>query len=189
MYVRYTDSSASTLDPAYPMLIQGSWGTLPDNFAQGFDSFLYDKLNGYAYATKGNQYIRYTDGSASTVDNRYPRDILTDWGVSVSFSEGFDSMIQLSTGKTFVTKGPLYIRYSGTARNLVDAGYPLRLDGGWGSLTENFRNGFDAMEVFPNGKVYVVKGSQYIRYSDTSASRVDDGYPVPIKGSWGDVPQ
>ena len=189
MYVRYTDSSAATLDPAYPRLIQGSRGNLPEKFAQGFDSFLYDKVKGLAYATKGNQYIRYTDGSASTVANGYPRDISTDWGVSGSMSTGFDSMIQLSNGKTYVTKGPLYIRYSGKARNVVDAGYPVRFAYGWGTLPEDFKNGFDAMEVLPDGKVYVIKGSQYIRFSDSTASRMDNGYPIPIKGHWGNVPQ
>ena len=189
MYVRYTDGSASILDPAYPMLIQGSWGILPDNFAQGFDSFLYIEGNGKAYATKGSQYIRYSDESASTVDSGYPLDIATNWGVSGDFSAGFDSMTQLSNGKTYVTKGSSYVRYSNNGLYPVDEGYPSEFGGNWGSLPENFKSGFDAMTVFPNGKIYVFRGSQYIRYSDNTASQVDDGYPLPIKGNWGNVPQ
>ena len=189
MYVRYTDSSANTLDPAYPKLMQGFWGNLPDNFAQSFDSVLSIKGNGKTYATKGSQYIRYSDKSASTVDSGYPIDLSTEWGVSGDFSAGFDSMAQLSNGKTFVTKGPWYIRYSDENLSTIDDGYPKKIADEWGSLPKDFESGFDAMALLPDGKTYVSRGSKYIRYSDPSASQVDDGYPLPIKGNWGNVPQ
>ena len=189
MYARYKDGGW-TLDPAYPSLMQGNWGNLADNFAQGFDSFLYNKGNGHAYATKGSQYIRYTDGKASTVAEGYPRDISKNWGVSGIFSNGFDSMVQLKNKLTYATKDNLYVRYSNFDLNKVDDGYPHDLSaGGWGDLPEKFKTGFDAMAVLPNGKLYVTRGSQYIRYSDTAGNTIDSGYPKPIKGNWGDVPQ
>ncbi|KAL9964387.1 hypothetical protein ACROYT_G028019 [Oculina patagonica] len=139
MYVQYTDSNARTLNPAYPMLINGN---LPDNFAQGFDSFLYDHERGHAYATKGDQYIRYTDGLATRVDKGYPRQISSDWGVSRIISAGFDSMMQQPNGITYATKGPLYVRYHDRAKAIVDEGYPRRLDNDWGNLPENFKKRF-----------------------------------------------
>ena len=187
MYARYKDGGW-TLDPAYPSLMQGNWGNLPDNFAQGFDSFLNSKVNGHAYATKGSQYIRYTDGKASTVDEGYPLDISKPWGVSGIFSNGFDSMVQVDK-RTYATKGNLYVRYSDFGSNKVDDGYPRELSWGWGNLPEKFKTGLDAMEVLPNGKLYVTRGSQYIRYSNPAGSTIDPGYPLPIKGNWGDVPQ
>ncbi len=99
-------------------------------------------------------------------------------------------MTQFPNGKTYVTKGPLYARYSDEDLYEVDAGYPKRLDSGeWGDLPENFKSGFDAMEVILNGKLYVVKGTEYIRYSNPSSLQVDAGYPLPIRGNWGNVPQ
>jgi len=41
--------------------------------------------------------------------------------------------------------------------------------------------------VWPNGKVYFFKGSQYARY-DVKADRVDSGYPQPIQGLWPGFP-
>ncbi|XP_078381069.1 extracellular protease-like isoform X2 [Oculina patagonica] len=189
IYVRYTDTNARTLNPAYPTLINDGFDNLPENFTQGFDSFIFNKLFGHPYATRGDQYIRFTDGKASTVSKGYPHQIYGNWGVSRSMSTGFDSMTQLPNGKTYVTKGPLYVRYSDKALEVVDSGYPKRLDSGeWGNLPENFKSGFDAMEVIPNGQLYVIKGTEYLRYSNPF-SHVDAGYPLPIKGNWGDVPQ
>ncbi|KAL9964384.1 hypothetical protein ACROYT_G028016 [Oculina patagonica] len=190
IYARYTDRHANTLNPANPVLLNDGFDDLPEKFTQGFDSFIYNKLNGYPYATKGGQYIKFTDGKASSVVGGYPFDIYGHWGISRSMSTWFDSMTQLPNGKTYVTKGPLYVRYSDEDLYEVDAGYPKRLDSGeWGNLPENFKSGFDAMEVFPNGKLYVVKGTEYIRYSNPSSLQVDTGYPQPIKGHWGNVPQ
>lgn len=45
---------------------------------------------------------------------------------------------------------------------------------------------FDAAVLAPNGKLYLFRGSQYVRLSPGGA--VDDGYPKPIKGNWGGMP-
>ncbi|KAL9964457.1 hypothetical protein ACROYT_G028102 [Oculina patagonica] len=191
MYVRYTDSSAVTPNPAYPVLINDRFENLPEDFTQGFDSFFLNDVYGHAFATKGSQYIRFEDGNVTTVDFGYPRSINWFWwGVSGSMSTGFDSSVQLPTGLAYVTRGPLYVRYSDKYQSTVDAGYPKRLDSGeWGNLPENFESGFDAMAIFPDGKLYVTKGTEYLRYSNPSSLQIDDGYPKPIKGDWGNVPQ
>jgi hypothetical protein len=43
--------------------------------------------------------------------------------------------------------------------------------------------GIDAGVVWPNGKAYFFRGSQYLRY-DIAADHVDSGYPLDIAGHW-----
>ena len=187
VYIRYSDTSASTIDTGYPALIKGNWGALPDLFVQGFDS-MSTLRNGKTYVTKGGQYIRYSDLSASTVDSGYPLPIEGLWGATpASFNAGFDAMAVLSNNKLYVTKGNQYIRYSDADGSVVDSGYPLQLQGNWGSLDADFAASFDSMALLGNGKAYATKGKKYIRYSDSWASQVDWGYPLNIKGNWGTI--
>ncbi|WP_371830632.1 hypothetical protein, partial [Candidatus Entotheonella palauensis] len=103
-----------------------------------------------------------------------------------NFKTSFDSMIILeysNVDRLYVEKGAEYIRYSDSGSyTVIDGGYPQRLDGGnWGNLPPNFRDGFDSMAVMLYDNVqrlYVTKGTEYIRYSDAgSYTVVDSGYP------------
>lgn len=180
-YVRYSDDNASTVDSDYPLAIAGRWGDLPDSFKGGFDAMA-TLPNGKIYVTKGDQYARYSDKNATTVD--YIAPIKGRWGdLPDSFNEGFDSMAVLPNGKIYVTKGSQYVRYSDKNASTVD--YVESIEGRWGDLPDSFNEGFDAMGTLPNGSIYVIKGGQYVRYSDQNASTVDAGYPLPVEGNWG----
>ena len=104
------------------------------------------------------------------------------------FDYGFDSIARLPNGRTYITKGNVYIRYSDRSASTIDSGYPALIKGNWGALPDVFVQGFDSMSTLRNGKTYVTKGGQYVRYSDSSASTVDSGYPLPIQGLWGATP-
>ena len=99
----------------------------------------------------------------------------------------FDSMALLGNGKVYVTKGNQYVRYSSAGATKMDEGYPQRITGGnWGDLPSAFRSGFDSMALLDNGKVYVTKGDQYIRYADAEADEIDEGFPQSLtRGNWG----
>ena len=79
----------------------------------------------------------------------------------------------------------LEIGFGQLSSDKTDAGYPKPIAGNWGNLPAAFQTGFDSMCMLPNGKIYVTRGTQYVRYSDANASTVDAGYPQPISGNWG----
>ena len=101
------------------------------------------------------------------------------------FNYGFDSMTRWTNGRTYVTRGNIYIRYSDSPASEIDDGYPKLIKGNWGNLPDSFLAGFDSMSTLNNGKTYVTKGSQYVRYS---GSNLDIGYPLPLQGNWGRLP-
>ncbi len=148
--------------------------------------------NGKVYVTKGNQYVRYSSAGAAKMDEGYPQPITGgNWGdLPPAFRSGFDSMALLDNDKVYVTKGDQYIRYADAEADEIAEGYPQPItEGSWGDLPPAFRSGFDSMTLLGNGKVYVTKGNQYVRYSSAGATEIDEGYPQPISGgNWGDVP-
>lgn len=145
--------------------------------------------NGKTYATFGHLYVRYSDAGANRIDVGYPKPIAGNWGaLPPAFFAGFDSMATLPDGKTYVTKGDQYVRYSDPDARFVDPTYPRRLAGNWGNLPREFESGFDSICTLSNGKTYITRGAQYLRYSDPSANKVDQGYPKPLNGNWGTLP-
>lgn len=166
------------------------------NFYEYFSSDI-DSINtlpnGKTYITKGEWYIRYSDESASNIDKGYPMPLVGNWGFSDKigrFAEGFDSMATLPNGKTYITKGEHYLRYSDENATEIDEGFPKSIAEHWGAIKPDAEfDGFDAMAKLQNGKTYIFKGSQYYRYSDEAATTLDEGYPKPIAGNWGDLPE
>ena len=133
-YVRLTGSS---MDSGYPKKLKKGWGKLPESFAKGFDS-MSTLPNGKTYVTKGNQYIRYSDRNAMKIDFGYPKPLHIYWGLlPVKFRSSFDSMVLTRDGKTYVTKGRHYIRYSDLSGSIVDTGYPKEIKSNWGGISSS----------------------------------------------------
>jgi hemopexin len=58
----------------------------------------------------------------------------------------------------------------------------------WPGMPESFYKGIDAAVVRQdNGKLYMFKDGQYVRFSSVAAG-VDAGYPKPIAGNWPGLP-
>lgn len=187
MYVRWSDPNGNIVDPNYPRPIQGNWDTLPFPFDEGFDAMVV-LPNKKTYIFKGDQYIRYSDPDANIIDVGYPRPIAGNWGqLPDRFNQKIDAGGLLPNGCTYLTSGDQYVRYSDDWGEVVDPGYPMPLNGPglWGDLPPSFQGSFDSMSTLPNGKTYVTKGSEYLRYSDNNGTQIDAGYPFPIAGYWG----
>lgn len=177
-----------TLDSGYPLLINlGGWGALKNNFSKRFDSLFNCADRSKTYATSGPNYIRYSDSWAEEIDSGYPRPIKGYWGnLDPDFLKGFDSGCNIkSYGKTYVTKGKYYVRYSDDYCIKVDQGYPKRISDNWQNLPPTFNDGFDSM-LGAGTRVFITKGTQYVRFTGKTFS-VDAGYPKNIRGQFGGV--
>jgi len=142
--------------------------------------------NGKAYMFHGSGYIRY-DVAGDRMDAGYPLPIDGNWpGLVDSFASNIDAVVMWDNGKAYVFAGNQYVRYD-VAADSADAGYPLLIAGPWRGFPSAFEASIDAGVIWPNGKAYFFKGSQYIRY-DVGADSTDPGYPRPIAGNWPGLP-
>jgi hypothetical protein len=183
-YVRY-DPAADKADPGYPAPIKGNWRGLPDRFTRNLDAAVLWP-NHKAYLFKGNQYCRY-DVAGDAMDRGYPARIAGNWpGFPPAFEASVDAAVVWNNGKAYFFKGDQYIRYD-VASDRTDPGYPLPIAGNWAGLPGEFQSGIDAVVLWNNGKAYLFKGRQYVRY-DLASDRVDAGYPLPIAGNWVGLP-
>jgi hypothetical protein len=148
------------------------------NWHSGIDAALDTTDAGKIYFFKGSQYLRFTDARA---DQGYPLPMPGGWrGLPASWRSGIDAAVAFApTQKIYLFKGNEYVRLTGTQ---VDAGYPLRLPGGWRGLPTAWHTGIDAALYYePTQKMYFFKGNQYVRLTGVE---VDQGYPQALPGGW-----
>lgn len=85
--------------------------------------------------------------------------------------------------KAFFFSGDKYIRYD-AATDRIDDGYPLAVGGFWTGLSAaGFDTNIDAALDWGNGKLFLFKGPNYLRYSIVE-DKADDGYPLAIADQW-----
>ena len=92
-----------------------------------------------------------------------------------------------SNDAVYLFSGDEYIRYTDVGDGRDD-GYPRRIKGAWIGIPASFQSNIDAaLWRESNGKIYLFKGSQYVRLEGSNAT-MDAGYPQPIAGNWNGLP-
>jgi len=101
-----------------------------------------------------------------------------------AFLKKFDaSMYSFINDKIYVFSKDYYIRYTKDFK--IEDGYPKPIKGNWTGFPDNFTEGIDASLYSKiNNKVYIFKGSEYIRIDPNNSWQRDPGYPKPIAGNW-----
>ncbi|MEU8385598.1 neuraminidase-like domain-containing protein, partial [Streptosporangium sp. NPDC048865] len=142
----------------------------------------------------GDQYVRYSDaGGYDQVDEGYPRVIAealpAELGVAElpeAFRDAIDAAFQDADGAVYLFAGTRYLRIA--AGRAAEA--PVA--GAWGVVDNAFRAPGATVEAAftsRDGDLYVFCGGQYARYRMTRLKAVEDGYPRPVAGDWGNLPE
>ena len=196
-YYRYSSPDQTFVDETYPRRLAGNWaqeGTgyvLPDAFASGISAALRTTAGNVVFFS-GQSYARVDTAPAT------PRSNSQDWGVvrNVIQSQNVVSAAYVDpAGKTYVFGGDQFVRYTGTAYDFVDEGFPLQISTRWPSLPDNFRSDIDAALSFKSPVdnvqwLYLFKGTSYVRFSTGDLTQMDAGYPktnldaIKAEGLW-----
>ena len=186
-YVRYTGDRYDYVDDGYPKLIATDLANelglagLPESFQYGIDAAVRG-VDAQIYLFKGRHYIQ---SGASEM-----RPIKDTWGVIDNEFTRTDSETQIiaavvsPAGQLYVFKGDQYIRYGDVEQEFVDEGFPKPIKDNWGNLPVTFEAGVDGGFVL-EGKTYLLKQGEYVRYSDDTYQRIDSIYPQPFQYRWG----
>lgn len=140
-----------------------------------------DLGGGKAYLFTGSRYSRFDLGAGRT-DAGYPLAINQRSWPGLPWADGIDAAVTYGNGKVYLLKGGEYVRFDVKA-DRVDPGYPKPIDQRtWPGLP--WTSGIDAAVNGGNGKVYLFKGGEYVRF-DIQADRVEAGYPKPVdQATW-----
>ncbi len=138
------------------------------------------------YFFVGDRYYRY-DFTRDRVADGYPKPIAGNW---VGFDQlpggprDLDAGFNAGNGKAYFFKGDQYLRFD-VASDRVDSGYPRPIAGNWPGL-ERLAGGardLDGVLAVSGSKLYVFKGSQYVRYNLTQGDKTDARYPLDLSGA------
>lgn len=192
-YVRYSQPDLTEVDDGYPRSIESLLGELPGkraplplNFQLDLDAVLYD--NGVLYLFKDKQFVRSDENSTSAL---VPLDIKGTWGrVSNPFfalnadqQPRVDAAFVAPDNALYVFKGSQYLRYTDPTSDFVDEGYPREIRDLWVDLPDDFKKGVDGAFVF-DGRTYLWRSKQFVRYGDFSYKRMDPIYPQLFTNRW-----
>ncbi|NMO53768.1 hypothetical protein HH310_21615 [Actinoplanes sp. TBRC 11911] len=166
--------------PWRPSPLKEQWDSLP--FAQVDAAFATD--DGRTYVFSGDRFVRYSDPAHTRLDDGFPAMISAFWGKTVNLiaSGGrVDAALALDD-HTYLFSGDQFVRYTGTAYETVDGGYPRLLS----ALNREPRltnlavelTGVDAAFA-DRGTVYLVSGEAIHAVSATAYRRYADLVPDP----------
>lgn len=190
-YVRYSDNDYRSVDTGYPKSIRENFaieaqGVMVDT-AGGIDAavLLPETTNAQTQETQPAQILLFK--GSQTYDSVSPQSQALLERIPAQknvFESGIDTGFIDKEGVAWFFKGSQHIRYQSFENDYVDEGYPKAIRDHWGNLPESFEQNIDHSFVF-EGKTYLVRGNEYVRYSHPDYQRLDALYPQPFTFRWG----
>lgn len=192
-YFRYSGPDYTVLDEGYPKKIanwntQEDFGTFPEAFNSGI-SAAFTAQDNKSHFFSGNQYASSEPGTA-------PSQIKDKWALvrnNIQSNNRLDAGFVAPDGKTYLFSGDQFYRYKTSDYSACDEGYPKKIKGNWGNLPDSFWEKIDAALTWKlDGidRLYLFRGSYYVRYSGGNFSQIDPGYPKELdntpnpEGAW-----
>ena len=181
-------------------------GLVDNNFTLGgyVDAAFVDTDNEQTYLFSGEQYIRYTGDLYRYIDEGYPKivaeSLAEDLGLeslSEDYRDGIDAAMYLSDLGLILFNEQHYlnIKTDGERTSSTEGD----INQVWGQMDnvftqDNATQTIDGAYVDEDGALYVFKGKQFVRYSDTAelfalnpydeARYIDEEYPREIDEIW-----
>ena len=152
---------------------------------------------GETFLFSGDNYVRYSQDNYEYVDDGYPKAIATSLSSEVGMSQFAESFKYDIDAAMIGADGNIYLFKGEHYQSSVDS-EPRPIKDKWGKIQNNFiienpdnsqyDSSIDAAIASADGKIYLFKGDQYIRYSESHQEFVDEGFPRSIKDNWGNLP-
>lgn len=169
--VRYSGVAYDFVDDGYP---KGLEEIAPPGLQDGIDA-AFRSTDGHTYLFKDRQFAR--DGVLQPIGGMWGR-------VRNEFVDGrLDAAFVAPSGELYAFRNGQFLRYRPGQLALAEEGYPRTVQDDWGDLPPGFESGPDGAFVF-DGRTYLLKGEQYVRYSGADYHAVDRTFPQEFAHRW-----
>lgn len=194
-YVRYSGLDLDLVDDGYPRRIADDLlreladapAALPAGFTHDLDATFH----------ADQTLVLFKDRSFVRFDTRKPGAALVARPIADTFGRvrntflptpqspapRIDAAFIAPDGALLVFKGDKYLRYSDPAAETADEGFPAPIRDHFGDLPPAFEAGIDAAFAF-DGRWYMGRGAQHVRFADPTLTRVDPSDPQPFAARW-----
>ena len=169
--------------PAPTNVARGPWRGMPAAFNDGVDAALI-RSTGQIYFFDGRLYVRFND----LVSGKDSGPIVTaeNWhGLPDEFAARIDAACT-GNGVIYLFRNDSYVRF--TEDLSKSASPPRSIAADWPGLPSSFVSKIDAAFTDGDGRVYLFRGNQYVRFSDRP-SGADGGFPERISSRWTGMPE
>ncbi|OLT60529.1 hypothetical protein BJP37_17440 [Moorena bouillonii PNG] len=181
---RYISSEDGTVRP-----VAEKWGHREYNFGQTdhIDATMVDLEGNYLFFLD-EKVVKYP-GSIELAnlqpEEGYPKPIHQEFiSLPDEFVLGIDAALYGQDGKTYLFRDDEFVSIDPNAENTTSELQETRSK--WGIVTNQIATVgmVDAAFVGLDGYTYIFSGEQYVRYSGSDYSQVDDGFPRNISEDW-----
>ena len=173
----------SSVEPGSIRDIRETWGRVRSNFGEGARIDAAFVKGPRLYILSGDQMVSYVD-SIENENARIEEGTLRGLGeLPDGFREGVDAAMHGFDGVTRLFRGGRFIS-AGDDRVFSE---PEPVTRRWGRVRNLLQASGTVEAAFTglDGRTYLFSGDQYVRYSGTRYTHVDEGYPRAIAGDWG----
>jgi len=180
------DQYIASTEPGVERNIVDFWGHVRNNLGSVSRVDAIVDLEGRCGVVVGDQVSVFSNSLESqglTADEGYPRTLPAVFhGLPEPFDQGIDAGLTNEDGTIH-----LFRDQKCASRNKDGKWDSLLTSERWGLVSNTLRETGHVNAAFAglDGKIYLFSGEQYVRYSGTDLSRIDEGYPKTIRGDWG----